>query len=298
MELRQLEYLVAVVEEASFSRAAQRVHVTQPGVSAQIRQLERELGQPLLDRSGRSVRPTEAGASVLPYARAALAAATGARHAVDELTGLLRGRLTVGTVGAISTTRFDLTAMVTAFHTDHPNVRITLTVASSTELIEQTRGGECDLALVGLGTHTPTGLDTLDVTDEPLIAAVGADHPLAGRATIALPTLVKHPLITLHQGTGIRTSIDDACAAAGLRPEVTCEVAEPPVAIQLARHGLGVAVVPVTVPTHDTHPVPITRPQLRSRIALAWRTDGPINPAARAFLRRAHALVAPQQDGH
>ncbi|KOG56021.1 LysR family transcriptional regulator, partial [Streptomyces varsoviensis] len=79
MELRQLEYLVAVVEEASFTKAAARLHVAQPGVSAQVRQLERELGQSLLDRSGRTVRPTEAGAAVLPYARAALAAVDGAR---------------------------------------------------------------------------------------------------------------------------------------------------------------------------------------------------------------------------
>jgi DNA-binding transcriptional LysR family regulator len=98
MELRQLQYLVAVVEEASFTRAASRVHVAQPGVSAQVRRLERELGQELLDRSGRTVRTTAAGDVVLPYARAALAAVEGARSAVDELAGLVRGRATVGTV--------------------------------------------------------------------------------------------------------------------------------------------------------------------------------------------------------
>src|ERR671927_1645481 len=98
MQLRQLEYFVAVAEEGSFTRAAARVHVAQPGVSAQIRRLERELGQELLDRSGRAVRLTEAGAAVLPYARAALAASAGARLAVDELAGVLRGR---GAVGAV-----------------------------------------------------------------------------------------------------------------------------------------------------------------------------------------------------
>src|SRR3954467_2389851 len=98
MELRQLEYFVTVVEEAGFTRAAERVHVAQPGVSAQIRRLERELGQELLDRSGRSVRLTEVGAAVLPYARAALAAVDGVRLAVDELTGLLRGQVAIGTV--------------------------------------------------------------------------------------------------------------------------------------------------------------------------------------------------------
>src|SRR4051812_2373139 len=100
MELRQLAYFVAVAEEGSFTRAAERVNIAQPGVSAQIRQLERELGQELLDRSVRSVRLTEVGAAVLPYARAALEAVDGARQAVAELSGLLRGQVSVGMLTA------------------------------------------------------------------------------------------------------------------------------------------------------------------------------------------------------
>src|ERR1035437_5789009 len=98
MELRQLEYFVAVAEEASLTSADARLHVAQPGVSAQIRQLERELGQELLDRSARTVRPPEAGAAVLVSAREALGAASGARLAVDELSGLIRGHVAVGMV--------------------------------------------------------------------------------------------------------------------------------------------------------------------------------------------------------
>src|SRR5690242_21123495 len=100
MELRQLEYFVAVAEEGSFTRAAARVHVAQPGVSAQVRQLERELGQELFDRSGRTVRLTEVGEAVLPFARAALEAVDGAHRTVEELTGLLRGQVAVGMVTA------------------------------------------------------------------------------------------------------------------------------------------------------------------------------------------------------
>src|ERR1700735_1410753 len=98
MEIRQLEYFIAVAEEANFTRAAERVHISQSGVSAQVRQLERELGQPLLDRSGRTVRRNEGGAAVLPYAHAALDAVANARLTVDQLTGLVRGHVTVGMV--------------------------------------------------------------------------------------------------------------------------------------------------------------------------------------------------------
>jgi len=112
MELRQLAYFVAVADEGNFTRAAATVHVAQPGVSAQIRHLERELGQDLLDRSGRNVSVTEAGAAVLPYARAALAAVAGARQAVDELTGLLRGHVTIGTLTSISSDQVDLPGLL------------------------------------------------------------------------------------------------------------------------------------------------------------------------------------------
>ena len=98
MELRQLEYLVAVAEEANFTRAAERIHVAQPAVSTQIQRLERELGQALVDRSRRAVRLTAAGEAVLPHARAALAAVRTMHVAAEEITQLVRGTVTIGTV--------------------------------------------------------------------------------------------------------------------------------------------------------------------------------------------------------
>src|SRR2546429_6569729 len=98
MELRQLEYFVAVAEEASFTRAAERVRISQSGVSAQVRQLEHEVGAILLDRSGRTATLTAAGAALLTHARAALASAQAARQAVDDVNSLVRGRLVVGMV--------------------------------------------------------------------------------------------------------------------------------------------------------------------------------------------------------
>src|SRR6476660_1380363 len=98
IDLKWLRSFVVVAEEASFTRAAARVHVAQPGVSAQVRRLESELGQRLLDRSGRTIRLTEAGAAVLPFARAALDAVAKARLVVDDLAGLVRGQVTIGMV--------------------------------------------------------------------------------------------------------------------------------------------------------------------------------------------------------
>src|SRR5436190_1604859 len=106
MELRQLEYFVAVAEEANFTRAAARVHISQSGVSAQVRQLERELGADLIDRSNRNAKLTASGAAALAPARAALAAAAAVRQAVDDVNELIRGRLAIAMVTACTVTPF------------------------------------------------------------------------------------------------------------------------------------------------------------------------------------------------
>lgn len=294
MELRQLEYFVAVTEEGNFTRAAATVHVAQPGVSAQIRRLERELGQDLLDRSGRRVRLTEAGAAVLPYARTALAAVAGARQAVHELTGLLRGHVTIGTVTSISSDEVDLPRLLAGFHNDHPAVEVTLSVANSDDLVDALRSGRLDLAFIGLGATTPGGIGTHVLTSEPLVAVVSLSDQLAATTTITVNAFAERTLISLPRGTGLRSALDEACASAGFAPHIAFEAGDPRVLAQLAAQGLGVAVVPRSVAgacREQLHTLTITEPGLRGRIALAWRTSGPISPPARALITRAGALL-------
>jgi DNA-binding transcriptional LysR family regulator len=296
MELRQLAYFIAVADEKNFTRAAATVHVAQPGVSAQIRRLERELGQDLLDRSGRSVQVTQAGAAVLPYARAALAAAAGARQAVDELAGLLRGHLTIGTVTSISSGEVDLPGLLAGFHRDHPAIEVTLSVANSDDLVDALRVGRLDLAFLGLGATMPAGIGTHILTSEPLVAVVSLRDPLAATTTLPLGALTGHTLISLPHGTGLRSALDQACAAAGFVPRIAFEAGDPRVLAQLAAHGLGVAIVPQSAADacrDQVHTLTITEPALRGQIALAWRTGGPVSPPARALITRAGALPLP-----
>src|SRR5450755_2459325 len=165
MELRQLEYFIAVAEEANFTRAAERVNISQSGVSAQIRQLEHDLGAALIDRSGRTATLTAAGAAALRHARAALAAVDAVRQAVDEVNGLIRGRLVVGMITACTVTQlFDGLA---AFHLAHPGVEIALIEDTSDRLIDRVRAGAADLALVGAAGAPPTDLQALTIVSEP-----------------------------------------------------------------------------------------------------------------------------------
>ncbi|KOT88196.1 LysR family transcriptional regulator [Streptomyces sp. NRRL F-5755] len=299
MELRQLRYFVSVVEEGGFTRAAARLHLAQPGLSAQIRQLEKELGQSLLDRSGRSVTPTEVGRAVLPHARAALAAAEAVRQTVDAYTGLLRGRVTLGLVSGATGHVFDIAALLAEFHDAHPAVELTLTEDTTERMQEALLAGELDIAVLGTAEEVPpSGMAFQTVIDVPLVATVAPGVPLPGReqgTSIPLADLRDRPLICLPHGTGVRAALERGCSQAGFRPRVTFEAAAPHVLVRLAARGLGIAVLPAG---EDESPLDgqlctmrIVRPEMRARIALAWQATGPSSPAARALLDRLREVL-------
>ncbi|MEU2033923.1 LysR family transcriptional regulator [Nocardia amamiensis] len=288
MELRQLRYFVTVAREASFTRAAARLHLAQPGLSAQIRQLERELGQPLLDRGGRTVTLTDVGAAVLRHAEAALAAAERITQTVDEFTGLLRGQVRFGLISGAAVEEFDVAAVLADFHDDHPQVGISLTEDTSERMLAALGRGELDIALIGLtGAELDPGIGIDVVLETAVVAAVPA-AALGFDAQIPLTALREHPLICLPPGTGIRGVFQRACAAAGFEPTIAYEAAAPPLLLRLAARGLGVAVVPALTAEESAafgvRTVRIVEPELRGRLALAWRTDRPGSPAAKVLL--------------
>ncbi|WP_330231876.1 LysR family transcriptional regulator [Nocardia sp. NBC_00508] len=288
MELRQLRYFVTVAQEASFTRAAARLHLAQPGLSAQIRQLERELGQPLLDRGGRTVTLTEVGAAVLRQAEAALTAAERITETVDEFTGLLRGQVRIGLISGAAVEEFDVAAVLADFHDDHPQIGISLTEDTSERMLAALGRGELDIALIGLtGAELDPGFGIDVVLDTAVVAAVpAADADFD--AEIPLAALCAHPLICLPPGTGLRGVFQRACAAAGFEPDIAYEAAAPALLLRLAARGLGVAVVPALTTQEaaafGVRTVRIVEPELRGRLALAWRIDRPAGPAAKVLL--------------
>ncbi|MFD3556351.1 LysR family transcriptional regulator [Streptomyces goshikiensis] len=292
MELRHLRYFVTIVEEGGFTRAAARLHLAQPGLSAQIRQLEQELGQPLLDRSHRSVTPTEAGRAVLPYARAALAAADAVRQTVDAYTGLLRGRVRLGLVSGATGQAFDIASFLADFHDAHPALEIALTEDTSEWMQASLLAGELDIALLGPTDELPpSGLTFHTVIDAPLVVVAAPGDPLLtppDRTSVPLAELRDRALICLPRGTGVRAALERACAHTGFRPRVTFEAAAPALLARLAARGLGVAVLPKGEDGPDgdgpLRTLAIVRPGIRARIALAWRATGPTSPAARVLL--------------
>ncbi len=193
MELRQLEYFVAVAEEANFTRAAERVNISQSGISAQIKALEKEVGAELIDRSSRVARLTVAGTAAVVHARRALESSAALRDSVDEVLSLVRGRVAVGMVTACTVTPlFDALA---AFHSAYPGVDITLAEANSDELIARVRSGALDVALVGTAHGPPEGLESLVMITEGLAACVPPGHPLSTASAVTLGEVCAHRVV-------------------------------------------------------------------------------------------------------
>jgi DNA-binding transcriptional LysR family regulator len=285
MELRHLSYFVAVAEEGQVTRAAVRLSVAQPAISAQLRRLERELGEPLFHRDQRGVRLTGAGEAFLPHARAALAAAERGRDAIVSLRGLLTGSLRIGVVRPVDG-RF--AAALGAFHRAHPAVRIAVVEQHNEPLLAALGNGEIDVALVGTARRPPPPIRTRVIAAEPLVLGVRPGHPLSRRQTVALTALREEPMITLTRESGLRAVLENACREAGFSPRITVEAGELRGLAELAAEGLGVAIAPRSAfDGAAVAVVRLARPSLQRRTALAWDAEA-TSPAGRAFV----ALVA------
>ncbi|HVH23945.1 MAG TPA: LysR family transcriptional regulator [Pseudonocardia sp.] len=295
VELRQLEYFVAVAEERHFTRAARRVRVAQSGLSASIRSLEKELGAPLFVRSTRRVDLTDAGHALLAEARHALSTVDAAKEAVAAVQGLLRGTLAIGTLQCLG--GLDLIGLLVAFRTAHPGVEVRLRQGGSPELIDRVRAGDLDVAFVSEPPGGTPGIVYRTLLRQPMILACATDHPLAGRDRVALTELAEETFVDFPPGWVTRDLTDRALAGVGVPRRVALEVNEVMTLLDLVGHGMGVALVPqdfVHKPTTARF-VPLTEPAPDWCTATAIAADRRPNAAVRALL--SHRALVPTPAG-
>ena len=278
--LRQLEYLVTVVDQGSFTKAAELLHVTQPALSHQIRTLERSAGGPLLERLSRSVRLTPTGRAMLPHARATLADAERARCAARQAAGLEVGELQVATLYSI--TLGVLPATLRAWRQTRPNVGIRLFEHRHTdELVDAMHSGQADLA-VGPEPADWPGVTRILGTEE-LVVVVAADDPVASSDTVKLHDLADRAWVHYAPGHGLADVLDNVCAQAGFEPRIAVRTEQTAAAPALAAAGLGPALVPDNILPKDfdgrvLHLEPAVR-----RTLTAY-TRGEPDPLAAAFV--------------
>jgi len=244
MDLRQMEYLLAVAEERNFTRAAEFAGISQSGLSAAIRSLEEELGAPLFDRTTRRVELTEAGRALLPHARQMLGQAAEARDAVVKASREVTGSLRIGAEQCLGFV--DVAALLERFHRRHPGVETHFTQAGSHDLIGMTRSGDLDVAFVATTRHLGA-LPHRTVGHESLVLLVSADHPLAaGSSAGEVPwrAVENEDFIDFAPSWGVRALNDEAFDSQGLHRHVRCTVNDVHTLLDLVRRGLGVAIVP------------------------------------------------------
>ncbi len=239
--LRQLKIFEAVARHGSVSRAAKDLHLTQPAVSMQIKQLEEQIGLGLIDQVGKRLVLTEAGQELRGHAERVAAQLVDLNGAMDQFRDLERGILRLAVV---STANYFLPGIIAAFSARHPGVRISLKVANREAVLAALADNQTDLAVIG---RPPGGVDLVAhaFLDNPLVVIAAPTHPLASRPSIPTQALDGQTLVVREPGSGTRQAMDRFLGEQGVDYRAGCELSTNEAIKQAVQAGLGLAIAPL-----------------------------------------------------
>jgi DNA-binding transcriptional LysR family regulator len=281
MELRALEYFVAVAEERHFTRAAAKVHVSQSGLSATIRSLESELHEPLFERTTRRVQLASAGEALLPEARRALAAARAGLDAVRAVHGLQRGTVSLGVMQQM--TVIDLPRTLARFSRRYPGVELRLRHAPARTLQRLVGDGDLDIAITWPSGVVDARLASVMLLRTPLVLVCRDDDPLADRRAIAASDLRDRRLVGFREGWAMHSLTEQFLQRTGTPLDVHFEVNDTGTALDLVDAGLGIALIAEALATgrRALRTVPLRGRPIDWVICAVSAAPAPTNPAAR-----------------
>src|SRR5579883_154167 len=269
MEWQQLHYFREVAEQQHFTSAANRLSLSQPALSRSIARLEDELGVPLFDRAGRSVRLNRYGRAFLSHVDRALGEIDEGKRELEDMVGPARGTVAIGFIHIMGTQL--LPVLLRRFRREHPAVDFKLSSGATMTLLEQLMSGETDLCLLATHPDRPD-LHWTHLFEEEIFAVVPPDHPLANRESVRLEELAGEPFITFKEGWGLRQLAEDLCRQAGFAPRVAFEGEEVATVHGLVAAGLGVALIPRTPAPREARGawLPVSEPRCKRAIGVAW----------------------------
>jgi LysR family cyn operon transcriptional activator len=295
MELRHIKYLLAVADHGNFTRAAEALHVSQPTLSQQIKQLERALGVVLLDRSSRAVRLSDAGEAYAHHARLALRDLYAGERAVHDVQDLSRGQLRIAMTPTF--TAYLVGPLIHRFRVAHPGIRLAVCEPNQDRIEADLLADRLDLGVGFSGPHA-VGIAHRTLFTETLGLVVGSGHRLA-TATGALPVseLADEPLGSLSVDFATRLHIDAYFADCGVAQDMAVEADSISALLELVRRGSLVTVLPdaITSEHADLRRVPLEPPLPTRTVQLLWRDSVYHSAAARAFTEIVHTVVSEQQ---
>jgi DNA-binding transcriptional LysR family regulator len=297
MELRQIKYFVAVSDELSFTRAAQKLHVSQPPLSFQIASLETELGARLFDRTSRSVQLSEAGKAFLPHAQAVLARLDEAARHVQRVAAGLDGRVQVGLAGSHFFGPFP--KFIAQFRSSRPAVQVVLQEMTPTEQLGALLDARLDVCVSRNAMDSDAHVSATLLWRDPVVVALPPGHALSGRKRLALGDLKDEDFVSLRlDSSPFAGNLFKACVAHGFTPKIVQQVVQLPAALNLVAAGLGVALVPSSLAQLRQGGIHICslKPspdggKLNGDVYLLWRTSD-VSPAVAEFKKQLTSWVS------
>ncbi len=282
MDLSDLETFVAVAECRSFSRAAERLHLSQPAVSKRIQALEARLDTVLLDRIGKQVELTHGGRLLLPRARSLLAGLADTRRLLGNLSDRVSGSLHLATSHHVGLHR--LAPVLKAFSSRYRDVRLDIRFEDSEAAHELVRRGDSELAVVTLDPRGASGLDSLPLWNDPLVFMAAADHPLAGRGVLPLTELAEQPVILPGEATYTGRIITGLFARRGLTLTAPLATNYLETILMLTGIGLGWSVLPESMMGDAVTRLVTDAPPLHRTLGCVTHPARTRSNAAQAFL--------------
>ena len=291
MLARHIQYFLAVAHHQGFTRAAAALHVSQPALSQQVRQLEESLGAQLFDRTGRKTRLTDAGEVYLRYALRAAQELREGQRAIHDVGDLSRGTLRIAVTPTFTT--YLVGPLVQAFHCRYPNITLNVHELAQEHMEHQLLADELDVGIGFDEVHAPD-IEAFALLVETLALVVGSQHPLAGERTIGLETLNAQSLILLSNAFATREQIDRYCTQHGIRPRVVMEANAIGALIEVVRRTPLSTLLPAAIAR--AHPalvaVELGPHRLERTAVLMQRKNGYQSSAARAFMALAKEVAS------
>jgi len=287
MLLRHIRYLLAVAEHRNFTRAAQALHVSQPTLSQQIKQLEDSLGAPLFDRSGRAVRLTDAGEAYVRYARLALQDLQAAKRAVHDVQDLSRGSLRLAMTPTFSA--YLVGPLLTRFNSLYPGITLSVEEMAQDRMEAALAEDRLELGIAFTGNHLPD-IDSQALFVESLSLVVGSEHPGFGEERpSSVEALGQQALVLLSGDFATRQHIDDYCRGQGIAPRIAIEANSIGAIVEIVRRGQLATILPEAIAHQQPGLRPLAlQPALPQRsVALLGRKGAYRSAACQAFRRLA-----------
>lgn len=291
MDMNQLEVLIAVAQEKSFSRAAERLHRTQPAISQAIRRLETEIGEPLFDRSSKDGTMTAAGRLLLGHAQQMLNLRLSAHAAIKELKGLHRGKLSLS---ANEYTVMYLLPLLPVFRARHPHIKIEVKRSLASRISSEILARETEIGIVSFKPND-TGIASVAVLTDELALIVPPNHPLAARKVVSVRELGAESFIAHNVPSPYREKVVRAFEKYRTPLNISLEMPTLEAIKRFVEGGMGVALVPKLAAQSEivrgqVAALTVREMKLERRLYLVYRKSATLSHAARAFLRVAREL--------